>query len=111
MMRRVVLCFALVGLAVASAKSYSIVVAEQAEAGSAELQPGNYKVEWSGDKAVLKNGKFNAESSVKVETNTRKYDSTSVKYSNADGKMRILEIHLGGTNTRLVFPAPAAVAQ
>jgi len=106
MKRKLVLSFALIGLAVASAKSYSVTLLEKAEAGNTELKPGDYKVEVNGDTATLRQGKVSAQSPVKVETNDRKYDSTSVKYSTADGKMRIEEIHLGGTKTKLVFAEP-----
>ena len=44
-----------------------------------------------------------AESQVKIETSDTKYGSTSVRYSNGDGKYKVQEIRLGGTNTRLVF--------
>jgi hypothetical protein len=107
MKRKVALCFAVIALAVASAKSYNVTLAEKAETGNTELKPGDYKVEVKGDKAFLTSGKINAESPVKVETADRKYDSTSVKYSTADGKMRIQEIHLGGTRTKLVFTGTA----
>lgn len=103
MKRKVVLCFAIIGLAMASAKTYSVTLAENAAAGNTELKAGDYKLEVVGDKAVLKSGKINAESPIKVETNERKYDSTVVRYSHADGKMRIQEIHVGGTKTKLVF--------
>lgn len=106
-MKKAVLCFAVLGLAIASAKSYNVTLPEKSEAGATELKPGDYKVEVTGDKAVIKSGKVTVEAPVKVETNDRKYDSTSVKYSSADGKMRIQEIHLGGTKTRIVFTEAA----
>ena len=44
------------------------------------------------------------ESTVKVEEGDTKFDTTAVRYVNsADGKIRIQEIRIGGTKTKLVF--------
>jgi hypothetical protein len=40
---------------------------------------------------------------VKVEKAENKFKSTSVRYTNGDGKLTVQEIRLGGTSTRLVF--------
>jgi hypothetical protein len=55
-----------------------------------------------GDKLVLDNGKSKAEATVTSEQNASKYGATSIRYSNGDGKMKITEIRIGGTNTKLV---------
>ena len=48
-----------------------------------------------GDKAVLRQGKVQTESPVKVEEGDTKFDSTVVRYVNgADGKLHIQEITL-----------------
>ena len=43
------------------------------------------------------------ECAVKVEENDQKYSATTVRYNLVDGKYRVNEIHLGGTNMKLVF--------
>ena len=68
-----------------------------------ELKPGDYTLELKDEKVVIKKGKQMGEAPVKVETADSKYASTTVRYRNGDGKYRIQEIHLGGTNTKLIF--------
>jgi len=69
----------------------------------AQLQPGNYKVEIVDQKAVLHMGKATSETPVKVEDAGHKYVVTSVKLVDENGKMRLAEIHIGGTSTKLVL--------
>ena len=72
--------------------------------GTTELKPGDSKIEVDGDKAILRQGKVQTESPVKVEEGDTKFSSNVVRYVNsADGKLRIQEIRLGGTRTKLVF--------
>jgi hypothetical protein len=102
-MRKVLLSFAVIGLAVASAKSYTVNLFEPTVVGSTELAPGPYKIEVINQKAVISNGKIHGEFPVKVETGDAKFGTTTVRYANGDGKMRMQEIRLGGTKTKLVF--------
>jgi hypothetical protein len=95
--------FLLAAAAVASARSYTVTLFQPATFGDVELKPGEYKVEVNEQKAVIRNGKVHGESPVKIENGETKYDSTTVRYSNGDGKMKIQEIRLGGTKTKLVF--------
>jgi hypothetical protein len=112
MTMRIVLPFLLVaGLAVASTHSYTVSLTKPNMVGATELKPGDCKIEVSGDKAVIRQGKVQTESPVKVEENGTKFSNTVVRYGNsADGKLHIQEIRLGGTRTRLVFAAPDALA-
>jgi hypothetical protein len=104
MMSKVLPFFLVAGLAVASARSYTVNLFETATVGSTELKPGEYKIEVNDQKAVIRKGKVQTESAVKVEEGETKFDSTVVRYVNStDGKIRIQEIRLGGTKTRLVF--------
>ena len=103
MLRKVVLSFAVLGLALASAKSYSVTLSEPALAGNTELKAGQYQVSVTGQNAVLHSGKVDTQAPVKVEAADTKYDQTSVKYIMAGGKKQIQEIHLGGTKTKIVF--------
>ncbi len=105
MRMRIVLPFLLVaGLAAASARTYTITLFETATVGTTVLKPGDYKLEVSGQTAVIRQGKVQTESPVKVEEGDTKFDATAVRYVNdAGGKARIQEIRIGGTKTRLVF--------
>jgi hypothetical protein len=87
----------------AGGKSYTVAIFDPAMAGSTELKPGSYQLDLDNDKAVIHMGKIKAENPVRVETADEKYRSTSVLYSNGDGKLHIKEIHLGGTKTKVVF--------
>jgi hypothetical protein len=102
-MKKLLLAFAVVGLAVASAKSHTVNLYSPAIVGSTELKPGSYTLEVTDSKAVLRNGKVRGEADVKVENNGTRYSTTTVRFTEANGKMKIQEIRLGGTNTKLTF--------
>ena len=103
-MRKVLPFFLVAGLAVASARSYTITLFETAMVGTTELKPGDYKLEVDGEKAIIRQGKVTTESPVKVEEGDAKFAATTVRYvNNADGKVRIQEIRIGGTKTKIVF--------
>ena len=103
-MKRIILtAISVAGLALASAKSYSISLYQPAFLGATELAPGDYKVEVADQKAIVRNGKIHGEVPVKVENGETKYSATTVRFSNGDGKMHIQEIHVGGTKMKLVF--------
>ena len=104
MMRKVLPLFLVAGLAVASARSYTVNLFQPSLVGGTELKPGEYKVEVNDQKAVISKGKIRTESEVKVEEGDTKFDTTTVRYVNAaDGKVKIQEIRLGGTKTKIVF--------
>jgi len=104
MMRKVLFSCGIVALAaVAGVKSYTVNLLVPTMIGAEAFAPGQYKVEVADRKAVIRNGKLHGEFPVKVEENGSKYGATTVRYSNADGKMHVQEIHLGGTTTKLVF--------
>lgn len=89
--------------AVASAKSYTVTLFQPTIVGTTELKPGDYKIDVQESKAVIRSGKNQVEAPVKVETGAEKFSSTTVRYQNGDGKYRMREIRLGGTNTTIVF--------
>jgi len=103
MNRKAALFFVVAGLAVASARTYTVSLYEPAMFGGAELKPGVYKVEVNDQKATIHQGKLQAESPVKSEEGSAKFDATTVRYINDGGKMRVQEIRLGGTRTKLVL--------
>ena len=106
MINRIVVFLAILALAAAaSAKSYSITLYEPSVIGGTELKPGNYSLELIDQKVVIRKGKQMGEAAVKIESADSKYSSTTVRYSNGDGKFHIQEIHLGGTNMKLIVNA------
>ena len=103
-MRKVLPFFLVAGLAVAAGHSYNVSLFVPSTVGATELKPGQYKIEINDQTAVLRQGKVQTESPVKVEEGDRKFATTVVRYgASADGKSRIQEIRIGGTKTKLVF--------
>lgn len=90
-------------LAFASASTYTVTLFQPSVVAGKELKPGDYKITIENEKAVIAKGKEKVEAPVKLENNDSKFNTTSVRYTNADGKMKVTEIRLGGTNTRVVF--------
>ena len=110
MNRKLVLSMvAFAGMALAAGKSYSVKLYEPAMVGGTELKAGEYRVEVTDDKAVIKGSKVQKEATVKVETADSKYDTTTVRLSSG-AKPQIQEIRLGGTKTKLVFNGNASSA-
>ena len=97
------LAFAILGLAVASAKSYEVTLPQPATLNGVQLKAGTYKVQIVDQKAVLHLGRETREAPVKVEDAGRKYNITTVKLVDDNGAMRLVEIHIGGTSTKLVL--------
>ncbi|MBK5292804.1 MAG: hypothetical protein JJE04_14160 [Acidobacteriia bacterium] len=103
-MKKMISILALAAVAFAGgAQTHRIKLFQDSIVNGTELKSGDYKVTVEDGRAVLSNGKSKAESAVKVEPAESKFDSTSVRYQNGDGKYRVKEIRLGGTTTKLVF--------
>ena len=103
MMNKLLFAFTVLGLTLASAKTYRLTFYDPVIVGGAELKPGDYKMELKGDKVVITDGKHSGEAPVKVEKAESNFTSTSIRYQHADGKFRVNEIRLGGTNLKLVL--------
>ncbi len=97
----------------AIAKTHSLILHSPSTIAGQELEPGSYKMELNGDTVKITNGKKTVEATVKVEEVAEKFSKDSVRYTEADGKMKVREIRMGGTNTKLVFPntSPNTLAQ
>ena len=109
MMKKMMLGFGVLSLAALSAgETYRVNLFQTSVVNGTELKPGEYKVEVTDNKAVIKRGKESVEAPVKLENTDTKFGSTSVRYQNADGKYKVQEIRLGGTKTKLVFETPTA---
>ena len=109
-MKSIKMSLALAAFAVASvsaASHYNLKLDTAQWAGDKQLKAGEYSVQVVGDKAVFSSGKTTVEVPATVQTNDKKYSHTS--FSAVDSK--IVEIDLGGTNTKLVLsPATAGAA-
>jgi hypothetical protein len=104
MIKKLISSFGVLALAVASADTtYKVTFHQPSVVNGTELKPGDYKVELKDNTAVITKGKQSVEAPVKTETVNSKFASTSVRYLNGDGKYRVQEIQIGGTNTKLVF--------
>ena len=100
MVKNIVLGFASIALAVASAaSSYNVTFYQPVMVNGSELKAGDYKLELKDNMAVLKQGKKVTEAPVKVENENQKYDRTAVRMNG----MQVEEIRIGGTSTRVVF--------
>jgi len=102
-MKKMIVCLAAaMSLVWAGAMSSKVTLFQPSTLNGVELKPGEYKVHVDGEKLTLQNGKTKAEAGVKAEQAEQKFGATSIRYQNGDGKMRITEIRIGGTNTKLV---------
>ena len=104
MFKKLVIIFACFVLAaVASSDTYRVTLFQSSVVNGTELKPGDYKLQVKDSKVIISKGKESVEATVKVENGDQKFNATSVRYANGDGKYKIQEIRLGGTKTTLVF--------
>lgn len=101
-MKKLLLVFATLALAVASAKTYRMTLFEESTLAGTQLKAGEYKVEVAGDKLTVTNGRKSAQANVTVENAKEKFSSTSVRFASDAGKSQIKEIRLGGTNMKVM---------
>jgi|SRR5665213_1272866 hypothetical protein len=100
MVKNILLGFASIALAVASAaSSYNVTFYDPVMINGSELKAGDYKLELKDNTAVIKQGKTVTEAPVKVENDGQKYQRTAVRMNG----MQVEEIRIGGTHTRIVF--------
>ena|ERR1700730_13915099 len=100
MVKNILLGFASIAMAVASAASnYSVTFYQPVMVNGSELKAGDYKLELKDKTAVLKQGKTVTEAPVKIENDSQKYQRTAVRMNG----MQVEEIRIGGTSTRVVF--------
>ena len=110
MIKKLVLILAIVALVasagtVPSGPHYRITLTQTSVVQGTELKAGDYQLSLENAKVTIttETGKNPVEVAVKVETETKKFDTTMVRFNTANGKAVISEIRLGGTKTRLVF--------
>lgn len=94
----------LLGVSLASAKSYTITLSDVCQAGSAQLKPGQYTLKLDGPKVVLIDSKGKSiETTAKIETADRKFDQTAISITKSDGANRLQSISLAGSKSKVVF--------
>ena len=104
-MFRSLMLFAVLGLSVASAKTYQFTLESATKAGSVELQAGKYNLEVMDNSKVRfigTSGKA-VEVSAKLSTVDKKFDTTLVTTTPGNGAAQLNEIDLGGTKTKIEF--------
>ena len=94
-----VLSLGAASFAFASVNSYRITLFQPSYLNGSELKAGEYKLELQDGKVTIKQGKTAVDASAKVESGDTKFRSTTVRYANENGRFRIEEIRIGGTNT------------
>lgn len=95
--------FLTLAMVCASAATYNVTLFQPSHVAGKDLKPGEYKLTVENDKATIAKGKDKVEASVKLETGDAKFSATSVRYMDDNGKAKVQEIRLGGTNTKVVF--------
>ena len=109
-MNKAVALLLAIGMSLAYAGStYHFTLYKATTIHGTQLKPGECKLELQGDKAIIRQGKTSAESSVTVQNGEHKFEASSVTY-NADAPEQIQEIRLGGTATKLLFESGARTA-
>jgi hypothetical protein len=90
---------------IASAKSYDIVLSQPTMAGTATLQPGEYKLKVENNQATFTDvqNQKSVTAPVKVQNATQKYNATQVETSHQGDMDHISTIELAGSTTQLNF--------
>ncbi|HEU0119861.1 MAG TPA: hypothetical protein VFQ91_04990 [Bryobacteraceae bacterium] len=102
-MKKMIVCLAAaVSLVWAGAINAKVTLFQPSTLNGVELKPGDYRIQVDGEKLTMQSGKTKAEAAVKSEQGEQKFGSTSIRYQNGEGKMKITEIRIGGTNTKLI---------
>jgi len=95
------------GISVAyAASSYHVTLSRPATVNGTQLNPGDVKLELQGDKVILKQGKTTVESNVTVQNGPRKFELTTVGYTD-EGSTLLRDIRLAGTTLKLLFDTGA----
>lgn len=102
-MKKMLLAAVIFGVSLASAKTFTLTLHQPSLVSGTELKPGDYKAEVTNDKLVIRAGKETVETAVTVQEEAKKANATTVRYQNGDGKYRVQEIRVGGTNLKLVL--------
>jgi hypothetical protein len=90
-------------LVCALASTHTVTLFQPSMVGGKELKPGDYRLTVQENKVTIRKGNQTVEAPVKIETSESKFSSTSVRYTSEAGVLKVQEIRLGGTTTKLLF--------
>ena len=98
------LLIALLGISLASAKTYNFTLSNQTKAGSTTLKAGQYSLKVDGAKVVLKDATGrDVPATTKVENSDQRFRDTEVSTTQSNGTEQIQWIGLGGSKSKIVF--------
>ena len=105
MKTKLLLIFALLGLCIASAKTYEVTITAVSQVGNVQLQPGKYDVavDASTVRFTGKRTRQTVETTAKVEKCDKKFAGTEINSHEANGTVKIDQICLGGSSMKLQF--------
>ena len=101
-MLKIAVAFLTMALTIASAKTFTINIFEPAVLGATELRAGEYRLELTGNKIVVRSGKLAVEANVTVQKMPNLNKANSMRIEITGGKRLIRDIRLGGTDLELV---------
>ena len=109
-MKRFMFVFATVALAAASAAAnrHNFKLFQPSEINGQVLKPGDYTIEVNDNHAVIKGARQTVEAEVPIESEAKKFVANTVRYSVDGPGVRVEEIRIGGTTTKLLFLKPQA---
>ena len=100
MVKNMLLGFASIALAIASAaSSYNVTFYQPVMINGSQLKAGDYRLELKDKTAIIKQGKTVTEVPVTIENESQKFERTAVRLNGE----HVDEIRIGGTTTRVVF--------
>ena len=106
MFRKLLVCFGAALAIAAAAEKKTVRLFEDSVVNGTTLKPGEYRLIVEDGKATFTQGVVKVQANVAVEPAQAKFRATTVRYDVEGGKMRVSEIRIGGTNTKLIFAAP-----
>jgi hypothetical protein len=102
MIKKLILTALICGVSLVSAKTFNLKLHQASIVSGTELAPGDYKAEVADNKLVIRSRNQTIEAAVTVESGATKFSGTSIRYQNGDGKYRVQEIRVGGTNMKVI---------
>ncbi len=103
MLKRVTL-FALMGVAILSARSYSVAIPNTVQVGANQLRAGDYTLKVNGSQVEFRDEQGNkVDLPATIQEGDRKFEYTAVDMSKENGQDRLKSIELEGTKNTVVF--------
>jgi lipoprotein-anchoring transpeptidase ErfK/SrfK len=110
MLTKFVVAFSILALVAATAgsipvkgPSYKVTLSQPVVITGTALKAGEYRLNVNSGTVTFTLDKESHAIPAKVETNSSKYPTDQVRYDKDGDKVKVLDICLGGTKTRLVF--------